>query len=114
MQREMIKQMKKDSDTTWQQRAQRFEQFKPDRQDTKPSEWYILLASIRLAYHELIGRISGGYHKLAGWVSVGYYKLIGWAFGGEALKEDVDEVEMIEVVTSEGEMIEEVTSEGNL
>ena len=47
----ILKHVKKELKTdSWKQRAMDFERFEPDRRDVKPSEWYILLATARLAY----------------------------------------------------------------
>ena len=58
LQRKIIQQIKEELTTeTWEQRAKNFERFEPDRQDTKPSEWYILLAAIELAYKRTIATV---------------------------------------------------------
>ena len=122
MQRQILREMKRDPDTTWQQRAQGFEHFKPDREDTKPSEWYILLAIIRLAYYKLIGWISkqkiptgeacqqeilrghASEVEIEGEISEG-------AFGGETSEGEVSKGKTSEPETSEGEILQRFLSE---
>ena len=43
----------------WKQRAELFDRFEPDRRDTKPTEWYILLALLQLLYNDNITFLRG-------------------------------------------------------
>ena len=38
------------ADLGWEDRAKRFDAFEPDRRSTKPTEWYVLWASVILLF----------------------------------------------------------------
>ena len=54
----VIRRMKEEEKEHWHSRAARFDRFEPQREDNKPTEWYILMAALTFLFRDTLAMVK--------------------------------------------------------